>query len=54
MLKNNINMNLLNAAIMAAFCHDVNHPGVTNKHLVLTRDKIARRYNDISVLENMH
>jgi hypothetical protein len=44
----------LNAAIVASFCHDVAHPGVNNRFLLNVRDKLAYRYNDASVLENMH
>ena len=40
--------------ILAGLGHDVGHPGVTNRFLVSTRDKIACQYNDNSVLENMH
>lgn len=40
--------------IIAALGHDVGHPGVTNRFLVSSRDKIAIQYNDNSVLENMH
>ena len=40
--------------IMAALGHDLGHPALTNRFLVTNRDKIAMRYNDSSVLENMH
>ena len=40
--------------ILAAACHDVDHPGVNNIYLIESRDKLAIRYNDISVLENHH
>ena len=39
---------------MASLCHDVNHPGLNNAYLTLTKDKLALKFNDSSVLENMH
>lgn len=40
--------------ILSCICHDFKHPGVNNNFLRLTKDKLAIRYNDISILENMH
>ena len=40
--------------IVSSMCHDFKHPGVNNNFLKLTKDKLALRYNDISILENMH
>lgn len=40
--------------IIAAACHDVNHPGYNNVFMINTRNTLALRYNDISVLENHH
>jgi len=42
------------AVIMASLGHDLGHPALTNRFLTTNRDKIAMRYNDSSVLENMH
>uniref|UniRef100_A0A0G4IAV5 Phosphodiesterase n=1 Tax=Chromera velia CCMP2878 TaxID=1169474 RepID=A0A0G4IAV5_9ALVE len=39
---------------IAALCHDVGHPGRSNKFLVNSRHDLALTYNDKSVLENMH
>ena len=40
--------------IVSAACHDLDHPGQGNPFLIETKDSIALRYNDISVLENYH
>ena len=37
-----------------AAIHDVGQPGVNNVFYVKTRHPVAIRYNDKSVLENMH
>ena len=39
---------------IAALCHDLQHPGVNNTHLIATDHPLAVRYNDRSVLENHH
>jgi hypothetical protein len=46
----------MEAAVMviSAMVHDTDHPGVNNLYLINTRDKLALRYNDKSVLENHH
>ena len=44
----------LMAGILATLGHDVGHPAKNNRFLVITRDKIAIQYNDVSVLENLH
>merc|ERR1740121_3430019 len=40
--------------LVAALCHDADHPGVTNGFLVEEGSELAIRYNDQSVLENHH
>eukprot|EP00891_Asterochloris_glomerata_P003139 jgi/Astpho2/3139/gw1.00051.251.1_t len=40
--------------LVAAVCHDLEHPGVTNAFLISTHDPLACVYNDSSVLENNH
>jgi hypothetical protein len=42
------------ALIVAAFSHDIDHPGVGNAFLSAIEDDLALRYNDQSVLENHH
>eukprot|EP00240_Pyramimonas_obovata_P000044 CAMPEP_0118927152 /NCGR_PEP_ID=MMETSP1169-20130426/4683_1 /TAXON_ID=36882 /ORGANISM="Pyramimonas obovata, Strain CCMP722" /LENGTH=1094 /DNA_ID=CAMNT_0006868857 /DNA_START=516 /DNA_END=3797 /DNA_ORIENTATION=- len=40
--------------MVAAICHDMDHPGVSNAFLVHNRAEVAMLYNDSSVLENRH
>ena len=42
------------ALFLSCICHDFKHPGVNNNFLKETKHKIAIKYNDISILENMH
>eukprot|EP00898_Chlorokybus_atmophyticus_P002612 jgi/Chlat1/3351/Chrsp23S03662 len=42
------------ACLVAALCHDVDHPGCTNAFEVNRGSELARLYNDVSVLENHH
>lgn len=42
------------ALALAALCHDVDHPGLTNAFLVAASDPIALRYNDKAILESHH
>ena len=40
--------------LLAACCHDFEHPGFNNLFLIETGNELAVRYNDVSVLENHH
>jgi hypothetical protein len=40
--------------VLACLAHDMGHPALTNRFLIGTKDDIALRYNDFSVLEMMH
>jgi hypothetical protein len=42
------------AVLFSAMIHDVDHGGRTNPFLIKTRNSLALRYNDRSVLENHH
>lgn len=42
------------AILVAALCHDVEHPGVTSTFEINTLSMLSTRYNDKSVLENHH
>lgn len=42
------------ALMIAALCHDMDHPGLQNSFLVETKHALATVYNDRSVLENRH
>ena len=45
---------ILFGLLIAALCHDVDHPGHTNSYEINTFGKYAKLYNDQSVLENHH
>ncbi|EEA05763.1 3', 5'-cyclic nucleotide phosphodiesterase domain-containing protein [Cryptosporidium muris RN66] len=40
--------------IFSSLVHDIDHPGVNNSFLKSTNSKLARKYNDVSILENHH
>jgi hypothetical protein len=42
------------AMVVASLCVDVNHFGRSNSFLVDSKHELAVRYNDVSVLENLH
>ena len=52
-IRNISGMDLL-SSLLAALGHDIGHPGLTNRYLVITQDDLAVTYNDTSILENMH
>lgn len=53
-LKEAIDVLDMIAVTIATLGHDVGHRGFNNRFLVNTKDSLAIRYNDNSVLENMH
>jgi hypothetical protein len=42
------------ATMLAALCHDLQHPGVDNNYLIQSNDILAVRYNYQAVLEQHH
>jgi len=40
--------------LIAALCHDSDHPGLSNQHLIDSENDLSIHYNDVSVLENHH
>uniref|UniRef100_A0A8C4N4I9 High affinity cGMP-specific 3',5'-cyclic phosphodiesterase 9A n=1 Tax=Eptatretus burgeri TaxID=7764 RepID=A0A8C4N4I9_EPTBU len=44
----------LTILLVAAVCHDLDHPGFNNTYQINARTELALRYNDISPLENHH
>lgn len=40
--------------LIGGACHDHEHPGFNNVYLIETKNEIAIKYNDVSVLENHH
>jgi hypothetical protein len=52
--KANLDLIDLAAILIGGACHDHEHPGFNNAYLIETKNEIAIRYNDISLLENHH
>ena len=42
------------ALFLSCMCHDYKHPGFNNNYLMETKNILAIKYNDNSILENMH
>jgi len=42
------------AVLVAALCHDIDHPGLNNSFQCNAHTKLSRLYNDFSVLEQYH
>ena len=40
--------------VIAAICHDLDHPGLNNNYQINSQTQLALRFNDSSCLENMH
>lgn len=49
-----IKPNIIFGILVAALCHDIDHPGNTNSYEINSFSKYAKLYNDICVLENHH
>ena len=52
--KIGLNKKSICAVFLSSFCHDFKHPGFNNNYLIETKHPLSFKYNDISVLENMH
>ena len=50
----NFNKISICSLILSCICHDYKHPGLNNNFLKETNNELAIRYNDVSILENMH
>ena len=52
--KLNLSKTSICSLILSCLCHDYKHPGLNNNFLKETKNELAIRYNDVSILENMH
>ena len=53
-LKQNLNDVDMFTMLIAALCHDLDHPGLNNSYQINAATHMAETYNDISVLEMHH
>lgn len=55
-IKEKLNLSKISicSLILSCLCHDYKHPGLNNNFLKETKNELAIRYNDVSILENMH
>uniref|UniRef100_A0A3P8VHD6 Phosphodiesterase n=1 Tax=Cynoglossus semilaevis TaxID=244447 RepID=A0A3P8VHD6_CYNSE len=53
-LRNKLNKMDQLIMLTSALCHDLDHPGYNNVYQINAQTDLARRYNDISPLENHH
>ena len=44
----------LAAILISCLCHDIQHSGRTDTHLINTNNRLALLYNDQTILENHH
>ena len=49
-----LNTKSICALFLSCICHDFKHPGFNNNYLIETKHPLSLKYNDISVLENIH
>lgn len=52
--KIGLNTKSICALFLSSICHDYKHPGFNNNYLIETKHPLSFKYNDVSVLENMH
>jgi hypothetical protein len=53
-LKTSLDSIAVFGILIAALCHDLDHPGVNNSLLAGCGSDLATLYNDVSILENHH
>lgn len=53
-LRNELDTREKYALLLAALCHDLDHPGLSNGFQINSKSHLASKYNNVSVLENHH